>query len=174
MPEASQGTTEVPVTRKRKCPPSRRVTADLVADRDLAEEGEVGIAVAGIDRGAGLARGRRALHMPGPKASACPLAPASTMALRPQARDRDVRHRPGVGPGPRLDVMAGRQGRGECAFEQNLRDHALDVYPDRLPDERSATDHQRAARGERDADPPQRTCADARMSVRTRTCGSPG
>ena len=69
MPEASQRTTDTAVTRKRMTSVTPR-DADLVARRDLAQEGKMRVAVSGEDRGAGLAGCRRALDMAGPKASA--------------------------------------------------------------------------------------------------------
>ena len=56
---------------------------DLVADRDIAEEGEMRVAVGGVDRGAVLAGGGVPSTWPGPNASACPLLPCSTIALLP-------------------------------------------------------------------------------------------
>ena len=72
MPEASQRTTEVPVTRKRKCLAVAPRDRDLVADRDVAEESEMGVAVGGVDRGAALAGLRRALDLPGPEGERLP------------------------------------------------------------------------------------------------------
>ena len=57
---------------------------DYVTNGDIPQEAEMRVAVRRIDRDAALARiGRLISTWPGPKASACPLLPASTMALAP-------------------------------------------------------------------------------------------
>ena len=144
-----------PGDAKAQFPPIAPGDADLVADRDVTEEGEMGVAVAGIDCRAGLAGGRRARDMTGTESQRLAARPREHDGAAAETRDEDARHRPGIGPGPRLDVLAGRERSGEGALEQDLREQRLGVDPHRLADENGAGDHQRGSDRTHDPDPPQ-------------------
>ena len=98
MPEASQRTTDVPVTRKRKACPSRRVTTISSPITHVAEECEVRVAVRRIDRGARLAGVRRALELAGAEGERLPARAREHDRALAEPRHLDARDRPGVGP----------------------------------------------------------------------------
>src|SRR5262252_2630823 len=52
-----------------------------------------------------------------------------------KARHLDARDRPGVGPGPRLDVAATGDARREGALQQDLREQRLGMDPDSLAEQ---------------------------------------
>ena len=86
--------------------------------------------------------------MAGPEGERLPARAREHDRAAAEPRDRDARHRPGVGPGPRLDGWPVASVCGEGAFEQDLREQRLGVDPDRLTDKNAAADHQHD--GERD------------------------
>ena len=93
--------------------------------------------------------------MAGPERERLSARAGSTIALGVEPLHLDARDRPGVGPGPRLDVAAGRDGLGEGAFEQDLREQRLGVDLGALAEQHEAgegeagraTDEARHARG---------------------------
>ena len=94
------------------------------------------VAVGGIDRGA-AARRLAACARPGRARRRAP-ARSRRRARSRSCRAAALRHprdRPGVGPGPRLDVLAGRERLREGALEQDLRQQRLGVDPDALADQ---------------------------------------
>ncbi len=139
MPERSQRTTDVPVTRKRNCLAVAARDLDLVADTHVAEEREMRVAVGGIDRGA-RARRPPACARPGRARTPAPgrSTPASTIALLP-SRGTSTRATGQVSAQDQgLTAVPVAERLREGALEQDLRQHRLGVDPDALPDQHEA------------------------------------
>jgi alkanesulfonate monooxygenase SsuD/methylene tetrahydromethanopterin reductase-like flavin-dependent oxidoreductase (luciferase family) len=71
---------------------------DVVADAYVLQEGKVGVAVGGVDRNPLLARLRRALHVARPERQSLSARAGEHDRALAEARHRDARDRPGVGP----------------------------------------------------------------------------
>ena len=111
---------------------------DLVADPDVLQETEMRIAMRGIDRDAALAGIGGEFDMAGTEGQRLAAGARQHDGAGADPLHLDPRHRPGVGPRPRLGVAPGRDGLGERAIQQHLRQQRLGVDVGALPEQDQA------------------------------------
>jgi hypothetical protein len=121
------------------------VHLDFVARLDLSQQGEVGVAMGGVDRCAPVAGVGRANHVARTESQGLAAGAIQYDHVAMQARKGDPRHRPGVGPRPGLDLFA----RGERPFEgplqQRLGQHRLGGNPQAQADHGATTSRKRTS-----------------------------
>ncbi len=102
---------------------------DVVANSDIPEECEMGVAMRGIDGDAALAGIGRQLDMTGTERQRLAAAAREHDGGGADPRHIDARHRPGVGPRPRLHGLPGDDLRRKRPPQQHLRQQRLGVDP---------------------------------------------
>ena len=95
----------------------------------------MGVTVRRIDGDPAFAGICGALHMAGPEGQRLAAASGERDRARAEPFHGDARLRPGIGPRPRLDRAAARDGFGKGAFQQHLREHRLGVDIDALAEQ---------------------------------------
>jgi hypothetical protein len=102
---------------------------DVVANNNVFQKTEMRVAMRGIDHGAGATGIRRIVEMPWSESQRLSARAVQHDRIGVEALHLDARDRPGIGPGPWLDVVAGLDGLYEGAFEQNLRQSGFGRHP---------------------------------------------
>lgn len=94
----------------------------------------MGIAMAAEDAVAGGAGKGGAVHVAGTEGQGGAVGAGEDEAFDAEARDGELRDRPGVGPSPRLDAARAAEGARPGVGDQALRQPGFGLYPGAAPE----------------------------------------